>query len=228
MMSDARGAEPSGRLITVEGVEGAGKSTQVARLRSWLEGLGVPVVTTSEPDGTPLGIRLRRLLSEVSPLDPLAECLLFAAARAEHVRRVIRPALAGGAVVLCDRYADSTVAYQGSGRGVALDLIADLNRVATDGLAPDLTIVLDLDVTEGLRRARGRPGPGSAPARPAEGDPFERLGLEFHERVRKGYWAIQAREPRRVRLVDANRSEDAVAAELRDVVAGRFGFGATG
>ena len=179
-MRDTRGAEPSGRLITVEGVEGAGKSTQVARLRSWLEGLGVHVVTTSEPDGTPLGARLRQLLGEVSPLDPVAERLLFAAARAEHVRRVIRPALAGGAVVLCDRYTDSTVAYKGYGRGVALDLIADLNRVAADGLAPDLTIVLDLDAAEGLRRARGRPGPRVALERPSEVDPFERLGLEFH------------------------------------------------
>jgi len=215
----------SGRLITVEGVEGAGKSTQVTRLRAWLEGLGVRVVTTSEPDGTSLGVRLRDVLGEVSLLDPVAECLVFAAARAEHVRRVIRPALDGGALVLCDRYADSTVAYQGHGRGVPLEVIADLNRVATDGLAPDLTIVLDLDVAEGLRRARGRPGSPPAGERPSVADPFERLGVEFHERVRKGYWAIQAREPARVALVDGARPADAVAADIRTVVTARLGVG---
>lgn len=214
------------RLITVEGVEGAGKSTQVARLRAWLDGLGVRVVVTSEPDGTPLGARLRQLLGAVSSLDPLAECLLFVAARAEHVRRVIRPALDGGALVLCDRYTDSTVAYQGHGRGVALEVIADLNRVATDGLVPDLTLVLDLDVAEGLRRARGRPGCAAANESLLGGDPFEGLGLEFHERVRKGYWAIQTREPGRVRLVDASRPEESVAAEARALVAARFGLGA--
>jgi len=222
MREDRGGA--GGRLITVEGVEGAGKSTQVACLRDWLEGLGVRVVSTSEPDGTPLGLRLRRLLCEVAPLDPVTECCLFVAARAEHVRRVIRPALVAGALVLCDRYADSTVAYQGYGRGVPLELIADLNRVATEGLVPDLTLVLDLDVETGLRRARGR-GPGRPAAPEADADPFERLGLEFHERVRKGYWAIRAREPRRVVLVDASRSEEAVAAELRQVVTARLDLG---
>ena len=207
-----------GRLITVEGVEGAGKSTQVARLGAWLEERGCFVVATAEPDGTPLGVRVRELLGTLSPLDPLAECLLFAAARAEHTRRVIRPALAGGAVVLCDRYADSTLAYQGYGRGVALEVIAEANRAATEGLTPDLTIVLDLDAAEGMRRVRSRAGDPAA-------DPFERMGVEFHERVRKGYWAIQAREPRRVALVDADRAPEAVAADIRRVVGERLGLG---
>lgn len=204
-----------GRLITIEGVEGAGKSTQMARLAAWLEELGVRVVATSEPDGSPLGAWVRGALAERSPLDPLTECFLFATARAEHVRRVIRPALEGGAVVLCDRYADSTVVYQGYGRGVPLEVVAELNRLATDGFVPDLTLVLDLDAAEGLRRARGR----------AEPDPFERLGLEFHERVRKGYRAVHEREPERVELVDAARPAAAVAAAIRAIVSARFQVG---
>jgi dTMP kinase len=223
MMAAGRGGAGGGRLITIEGVEGAGKSTQIASLRAWLEGRGIVAVATSEPDGTPLGLGLRRLLGEVGAPDPLAECLLFVAARAEHTRHVIQPALARGAWVLCDRYADSTVAYQGYGRGMALELVAELNRVATAGLVPDLTIVLDLDAAEGLRRARGRAASSARGDMPA--DPFERLGLEFHERVRKGYWAIQAREPRRVALVDAGRSADAVSADIRALVAARFGLG---
>ena len=205
------------RFVTIEGVEGAGKSTQVALLGTWLATRGESVVRTAEPDGTPLGLELRGLLRTRSPLDPLTESLLFVAARAEHVRRVVRPALDRGALVVCDRFTDSTVAYQGYGRGVPLDQIATLNRVATGGLTPGLTLVLDLDVGEGLRRARARAGAGEA-------DPFERLGIEFHERVRKGYWAIQAREPERVRLVDAGRAEAVVAEEVRATVAQWLGL----
>jgi dTMP kinase len=206
------------RFVTLEGVEGAGKSTQVARLQAWLVAGGETVVRTAEPDGTPLGLEVRRLLRTESALDPLTEALLFVAARAEHVRRVIRPALERGALVVCDRYTDSTVAYQGYGRGGPLDQIVQLNRTATGGLTPGLTLVLDLDAGEGLRRARAREGA-------AEADPFEGLGLEFHERVRKGYWAIQAREPGRVRLVDAGRAEAVVAAEVRALVAAWLGHG---
>lgn len=221
MSEEPRPRGAGARLITIEGIEGAGKSTQVGRLRTWLEELGIRVVATAEPGGTPLGLRLRRLLDEVSPLDPLAECFLFAAARAQHVRRVICPALGEGAVVLCDRYVDSTTAYQGYGRGVALERIAELNRMATDGLMPDLTIVLDLDAALGLARARTRAG--RAPA--AGTDPFEGLALEFHERVRKGFWAIQAREPERVALVDADRAPETVAADLQTLLRVRLGVG---
>ncbi len=209
---------PRGRLITVEGVEGAGKSTQTERLRAWLAERGVSVLATSEPDGTPLGASLRRILGEVDRVLPLTETLLFAASRAEHVRQVIRPALAAGQVVLCDRYADSTVAYQGYGRGVSLETVAQLNGLATGGLVPDLTMVLDLDVAEGLRRARARRGALAAC------DPFERLAIEFHERVRKGYWAIRDREPDRVALVDADRDQAVVAAEIAGLVARRLGL----
>lgn len=209
-----------GRLITIEGVEGAGKSTQVARLGAWLTELGLGLSTTAEPDGTPVGLRVRRLLGELPDLDPLTECLLFVSARAEHTRRVIRPALERGLTVISDRYADSTMAYQGYGRGVDVEVIANLNRLATDGLTPDLTIVLDLDVAEGLRRIRRR---GGAPG--VERDPFEGLGTAFHERVRKGYHAIQEREPARVVLVDAAAPEERVAGAVRAVVAERLGLG---
>lgn len=230
--SGARGArspqgESLGRLITIEGVEGAGKSTQVARLGAWLERLGLAVVTTAEPDGTPLGLGVRRLLEAPTEPDPLAECLLFMAARAEHVRRVVRPALARGVTVISDRYADSTVAYQGHGRGVDLEVIDELNRLATDGLTPDLTIVLDLDVTEGRRRVERRQaptwreGPGAL-----AGDPFERLGAAFHERVRKGYRAIAEREPARVAVVDAEPPADIVAEAVRALVESRLDLGA--
>jgi dTMP kinase len=218
-MAAAHPDGPRGRLITVEGVEGAGKSTQVESLRAWLAARGVPVVLTAEPDGTPLGAHLRRVLGEVDRVAPLTEALLFAASRAEHVQRVIRPGLAAGQVVVCDRYIDSTVAYQGYGRGLPLDTIARLNRFATDGVLPDLTLVLDLDVAEGLRRVRARQGALAAC------DPFERLAIEFHERVRKGYWAIRDREPDRVALVDADRPVPVVAAEIAQLVAHRLGLG---
>ena len=217
-MAAARPDGPRGRLITVEGVEGAGKSTQVEGLRVWLTERGESVVATAEPDGTPLGARLRRILGEIDRVTPLTEAFLFAASRAEHVQRVIRPALADGQVVLCDRYVDSTVAYQGYGRGVALETVAELNRLATSGVMPDLTLVLDLHVAEGLRRARARRGALAAC------DPFERLAIEFHERVRKGYWAIRDREPERVTLVDADRVEPLVAKDMATLVARRLGL----
>ena len=185
-MAAARPDGPRGRLITVEGVEGAGKSTQVESLRAWLTERGAD----RRRDGRARRDRRRRQRSggssaEVDRVTPLTEAFLFAASRAEHVERVVRPALAAGHVVVCDRYVDSTVAYQGYGRGLPLETIARLNRLATEGLMPDLTLVLDLDVAEGLRRARARRGALAAC------DPFERLALEFHERVRKGFWAIQ-------------------------------------
>lgn len=219
-MAAARSDGPRGRLITVEGVEGAGKSTQVEGLRAWLAARDVSVVATAEPDGTPLGASLRRVLSEVDRVAPLTEALLFAASRAEHVQRVIRPALAQGQVVLCDRFVDSTVAYQGYGRGLPLETIAQLNQMATDGLMPELTLVLDLDVAEGLRRARARRGALAAC------DPFERLALEFHERVRKGFWAIRDREPDRVIVIDADRPPPVVAADIIQHVSRRLGLAA--
>ncbi len=214
-MASAGPERPPGRLITIEGVEGAGKSTQVELLRRWLAARGRPVIATAEPDGTAVGAAIRTLLGTASPA-PATEAFLFAASRAEHVATVIRPALARGDDVVSDRFADSTVAYQGYGRGVPLEMIAELNRLACGDLRPALTIVLDLDVAEGLRRVAARRG-GAA-------DRFERLALEFHERVRKGYWAIRDREPDRVVLVDADRPPPLVAADVQAVVARRLGL----
>jgi dTMP kinase len=216
----------AGRFITVEGVEGAGKSTQVATLAAWLRGLGLRVETTSEPDGSPLGFRVRQILQEQGPLDARTETFLFGCARAEHVRTRIRPWLDTGAVVVCDRFTDSTVAYQGYGREESLEVVHALNRLATDGLVPDLTLILDLDVAEGLRRARSRPvGLATALRGDLDPDPFERLGLDFHERVRKGYRAIHEREPGRVELIDAGRAEREVTAAIQAAVQARLGLG---
>ncbi len=197
-----------GVLITFEGVEGAGKTTQITRLGHLLTRKGYRVARTSEPDGTPLGLAIRRLFARaaIRP-EPLAEVFLFMAARHQHVMQKIRPWLDDRRVVLCDRYADATVAYQGYGRGVAPDLIRELNLRATSGVMPDLTLLFDLPPETGLRRIRRRPL-----------DHFERLGLAFHRRVRRGYLEIQRAEPKRVHVVHAARAADAVSAEVQTIV----------
>ncbi len=199
----------SGLFLTLEGGEGTGKSTQIRRLEARLAGLGWKVVRTREPGGTPLGGRLRALLVETGVDDapgPRAELLLYAADRAHHVDSVVRPALAAGRLVLCDRYADATVAYQGWGRGLDLGVIAQLNRLATGGLRPHRTVLLDLEPAEGVRRAldRSRRGQEAREVR------FEHEERAFHERVRQGYLDVAAREPDRVRVVDAAGSPDEV------------------
>jgi len=198
----------SGALITLEGVEGSGKTTQMMRLERWLRQQGRKVVHTREPDGTRLGLAVRRLFERpgVHP-KPLVEIFLFMAARQQHVAERIRPWLDRGRVVLCDRYADATVAYQGYGRGVDPDLIRELNVRATSGVMPDLTLLFDLDPAEGLRRIGGR-----------RLDHFEREALAFHRRVRQGYLEICRAEPKRVRLIRAARPPAAVAAEVRAIV----------
>jgi len=198
----------SGALITLEGVEGSGKTTQMMRLERWLRQQGRKVVHTREPDGTRLGLAVRRLFERpgVHP-KPLVEVFLFMAARQQHVAERIRPWLDRGRVVLCDRYADATVAYQGYGRGVDPDLIRELNVRATSGVMPDLTLLFDLDPAEGLRRIGGR-----------RLDHFEREALAFHRRVRQGYLEIRRAEPKRVRLIHAARPPAVVAAEVRAIV----------
>jgi dTMP kinase len=198
----------SGLLITLEGVEGAGKTSQMMRLERWLRRQGRKVERTREPDGTRLGLAVRRLFERpgVKP-EPLVEVFLFMAARQQHVAEKIRPWLSRGRVILCDRYADATVAYQGYGRGVDPDLIRELNVRATSGVLPDLTLLFDLDPAEGFRRIRGR-----------RFDHFEREALAFHRRVRRGYLEIHRAEPKRVRLVHAGRGPDEVEAEVRAIV----------
>ena len=196
-----------GVLITFEGVEGSGKTTQMARLGRWLRTRGHRVELTREPDGTALGVGVRRLF-ERAP-QPLTEVFLFLAARHQHVTEKIRPWLDRGRVVLCDRYADATVAYQGYGRGVDPDLIRELNARATSGVMPDLTLLFDLDPAAGLKRTR---------ARGRRLDRFEREKLAFHRRVRHGYLEIRRAEPKRVRLICAGEPPDVVEAEVRAIV----------
>jgi len=191
-------------LITVEGVEGSGKSTQCARLEQHLSGRGLQVVRTSEPDGTPLGVRVRALFEGAGPTPtPLTQAFLFMAARQEHVTRVIAPALARGAVVISDRYADATVAYQGYGQGMDVQTIRELNMLATGGVLPDLTLVLDLDPVSGMRRIRGRAL-----------DAFEKMDTAFHRRVREGYLEIARADKNRVVVLDADRDPEALHADV--------------
>jgi dTMP kinase len=196
-----------GLLITVEGVEGSGKTTQCRLLAEWLRGDGHRVRETSEPDGTPLGSALRGLFEADRSLTPLAEAFLFMAARQQHVARVVRPALEAGEIVVSDRYADATLAYQGYGRGLDLQTIRELNALATGGVLPDLTLVLDLDPAAGLRRLGGRAL-----------DAFERLDEAFHQRVRQGYLELAREDKSRMLVLDAGRPEAEVQAEVRRAV----------
>lgn len=202
------------KLITCEGIEGSGKSTQILRLAAHLRSQGREVVVTREPGGCPIADAIRRILLDPSNshLCPTAELLLYAAARAQHVEEVIRPALARGTVVLCDRYLDATMAYQGFGRGLDLALIQELNQVASAGLLPDLTLLFDLPVATGLSRALAR----NAVAPENEGR-FEAESLAFHERVRAGYLQ-RAKEEERFRLIDASGTPEQVTARVSRVV----------
>ena len=194
----------SGALITLEGVEGSGKTTQMMRLERWLRQQGRKVEHTREPDGTKLGLAVRRLFERPGVhTKPLVEVFLFMAARQQHVAQVIGPALARGAVVLSDRYTDATLAYQGYGQGLDLQTIRDLNVLATGGVMPDLTLLLDLDPVAGMRRIAGRPL-----------DAFERMDLDFHRRVREGYLEIARADKRRVLVFDAAGDPDRLHAEI--------------
>jgi dTMP kinase len=190
-----------GKLITFEGIDGCGKSTQMRLLEQYLTELGVAVVSTREPGGTELGRKVRSALLDggAGSVEPLAELLLYAADRAQHVRRVILPALAEGKVVLSDRFYDATTVYQGYARGFDLELVNQLNELATGGLKPDLTLLFDLDVEIGLKRTMRR-GDGTDVAA-AGPDRLDQEPVEFHERVRKAYLEIAAREPQRFRII---------------------------
>jgi len=197
-----------GVLITIEGIEGSGKSTQCRRLIERLQAGGRDAVLTSEPDGTALGAAIRTLFeTDGPPPTPLTQVFLFMAARQQHVAEVIRPALSRGAVVISDRYADATMAYQGFGHGVDLETIRDLNALATGGLLPDLTLVLDLEPAVGMSRIGGRPL-----------DAFEKMDLAFHRRVREGYLEIAGMEKRRVVVIRADQGEDTLAAAVATAV----------
>ncbi len=202
-------------FITFEGVEGCGKSTQLRLLDERLRAEGRDVRATREPGGTPLGERLRALLLDGAraPIDPIAEWLLFEADRRQHLAEVIRPALAAGAWILCDRFSDSTEAYQSAGRGLDADFVDAVDSRVRDGIRPDLTLLYDLDVAEGIARTRRRD---------AREDRFESEELAFHERVRQRFLEIARREPRRVAVVPAHGDTAAVFAETARIVAERF------
>jgi dTMP kinase len=201
----------TGRFITIEGSEGAGKTTQLAFMREFLEQSGCPVTLTREPGGTGLGEELRALLlgHRADGMALTTETLLMFAARAEHLERVIRPALAAGQWVLCDRFTDATYAYQGGGRGLPMAQIAVLENWVQGDLRPDLTLLLDLPVTVGLARAGKR---GAA-------DRFERETVDFFERVRMTYLDLARQVPERYRIIDAARSVERVRVEVKSVLA---------
>lgn len=203
-------------FLTLEGVEGSGKSAVLAGLAHFLEARGHKPLLTREPGGSPLGNDLRPLLlRDGVKLDPLAELFLFQADRAQHVAEVIRPALASGSWVLCDRYADSTIAYQGYGRGLDLGLLRSLSDTATGGLWPDLTLLLDIDPEAGLARARRRNN--ELGLSQAEGR-FEAEELAFHQRIRQGFLQLAAAEPKRYRVIDSSAPlEEVVRAAVQIV-----------
>jgi dTMP kinase len=202
-----------GLFFTFEGVEGSGKTTQLRRLSATLRQAGQRVAETREPGGTSLGDAIRSILLATRNLEMVAETELFLylASRAQLCREWIASALNAETIVVCDRFADATVAYQGYGRGLDLKLIRTINRVATGGLTPDLTILLDLDPREGLRRVRER---GQVPLPESLLDRLEAEALEFHDRVRKGYLQLAREEPHRFQIIDATQSEEAIAAEI--------------
>ncbi len=201
-----------GKFITLEGIEGAGKSTATQFVLGWLQQHGVAARATREPGGTPLAERIRQIVLErgAEVVSPVTETLLMFAARALHVQNVILPALARGEWVVCDRFTDATRAYQGSGRGVDPRLIDTLAVAVHGALAPDCTVLFDLPAAAGLARARGRPGSGA--------DRFEAETLAFFEKVRAGYLALARAEPQRFRVVDAAAPLTAVERALGDIL----------
>ncbi len=205
-----------GAFITFEGIEGSGKSTQIALLAEFLTSQGRKVLLTREPGGTLIGDQIRKILLDPAnkALDATSELLLYAASRAQHLTEVIRPALKAGRIVLCDRFSDATLAYQGYGRGLDREMIRALDRMVTGEMRPDLTLLLDIDTTTGLARAHGRNSSSGL-----EGEArFENEELAFHTRVRQGYRALAAEEPDRIRVVDASRPPDQVQRTIREIV----------
>ena len=203
-----------GKFISFEGIEGTGKSTQAKLLQQGLLGLGYEVILTEEPGGTLISLRIREILLSVdhTNMKPLTELLLYNAARAQHIEEVILPALNRGAVVITDRFTDSTFAYQGYGRGIDLDLLESIDKIATNGLRPDITMLLDLDVETGLKRNR----------RINKTDRLELEDVEFHQRVRKGYHELAAKEPDRIKLIDASGSIQEIQDKIVSVIEMNF------
>jgi len=201
----------NGKLIVFEGVEGCGKTTQMHLCSQWLESLSIPVVLTREPGGTELGESLRELLLSKSPHKPMSEVtelLLYAADRAQHIQEELKPNLAMGKYILCDRYTDSTIAYQGYGRGLDMNLINNLNQIATGGLLSNVTIWLDVDVEVGLLRKRGQ----------AKLDRIEQETITFHRRVQAGYADLYLSHPSSTIRVDGSGSQEVVQLLVQEIL----------
>ncbi|MDQ2974485.1 MAG: dTMP kinase [Acidobacteriota bacterium] len=203
----------AGTFITFEGIDGSGKSTQLRLLANFLKSKGCEVLLTREPGGTPVGNRLRAaLLDAHEEVDPLTELLVFAADRAQHVRRVLRPALESGQVVFSDRYADATVAYQGAGRGFSPELIAEIIQLATEGLKPDLTLLFNLSVAESNSRTRRRVNDKQ------KGDRLDAEDAEFHTRVHDAYLRLAQDEPDRIKIVETRQPVELTHERVKEIV----------
>jgi dTMP kinase len=204
-------------FITLEGGEGAGKTTQILHLAEWFQRRGASCILTREPGGTPLGKSIRALLlnPENQGMAPETELMLYMADRAEHVHTVVSPALMAGRTVLCDRFFDATLVYQGFARGLPAERLLQLHHLVLGGLRPQLTLLLDLPPEVGLSRARGQLAKG---ARALAESRFERETIEFHRRVREGYLTLARKEPDRFRVLDASQDEDRVQTDIRSAV----------
>ncbi len=207
-----------GTFITFEGINGSGKSTQLRLLGNFLHANGCDALITREPGGTTLGLRLRAaLLDAMEEVDPLTELLVFAADRAQHVRRVVRPALAEGSVVISDRYADATVAYQGAGRGFSPELISQIVQLATGGLKPDLTLLFDVSIEESTIRTTRRSTSKSATGKTSR-DRLDIENADFHTRVRDAYLQIALAEPQRVKLIDTSGPVERTHERVKEII----------
>ena len=202
-------------FVTFEGTEGSGKTTQVRMAAERLRQKSIPHIVTEEPGGTPMGVKIREVLlnHQSFSITPLTELFLFQAARCQHVETVIRPALQKNKIVLCDRFTDATVAYQGAGRGLDKDVIQHLNRLATLSLKPDKTFLFDIPVAEGLKRALDRINGGASSLRE---DRFETEALQFHQRVRNEYLLLAQAEPKRFIMIDATKEIEELHHEIWD------------
>jgi dTMP kinase len=218
-----RNANARGRFITFEGGEGAGKSTQVLKLRDRLVERGIDVIVTREPGGTPGAEAIRALLvkGDTGRWEPISEALLHFAARTEHVKKIIQPALGAGTWVICDRFADSTMAYQGYGQGLGPEVIKRLYDITLGSLKPDLTFMLDLPEGMGLARAAGR---DVTTALGGQEDRYERMGTPFHARLRQAFLDIAAAEPKRCQVLDSSADKQEVARQIWATVTARLGI----
>jgi dTMP kinase len=203
-------------FITFEGIEGSGKTTQIRRLKRYLTQKGIPCKVTREPGGCPIGEKIRKILlnPDHREMVPLSELFLYEASRAQHVKEVIEPHLAKGAVVLCDRFSDASIAYQGYGRKLGLALVKRLNRLSSQRIKPHVTFLLDCPSDLGLKRAVQR----NQVQKKEREERFEREKIQFHYRVRRGYLSLAKKEPRRVKVIDTRQGEDKTFEKIRQII----------